>query len=172
MIAFSYLPKDAFDRHSRALFEILADNMSLIAPTGNSREDDYRSWYQAVRDGLKASSREIVLISDMDTDHVIGFFQYYTNADTFMMEEIQILRVYQGKQVFRPLYRYVLPKLHDKVRFVEAYADKRNHQSNGILARLGLLVVGENRNGLSWHYRGSYDDLLNWFNQAASQGTI
>lgn len=166
MIEFSYLQKCKFNEYAEILFEILADNMSAIAPTGNTREDDYRTWYQAVRGGLEKSDRQIILMCDPDARRVVGFFQYYTNDDTFMMEEIQIARAYQGKRVFRQLYRYVLPRLHCGIRFVEAYANKNNPRSNAILVRLGLSVVGENRGGNSWHYRGGYDDLLRWFHAA------
>ncbi len=165
MIAFSYLRKCEFDQISKVLFGILDDNMSEIAPTGNTIEEDYRAWHQAVGEGLGKSNRQIILISDSDINSIIGYFQYYTNEDTFMMEEIQIIKSYQGKQVFRQLYRYVLPHLHSDIRFVEAYANKKNLRSNGILVHLGLSIAGENRSGNSWRYKGDYDSLLNWFNQ-------
>jgi RimJ/RimL family protein N-acetyltransferase len=42
---------------------------------------------------------------------------------------------------------------------VEAYADKRNQKSLAVLAHLGLTVMGENKNGISYHLRGSYAEL-------------
>lgn len=165
MIKFSYLRKCEFDQYSEVLFGILADNMSEIAPTGNTREDDFNTWHQAVGEGLEKSNRQIILILDSEIGSVIGYFQYYTNDDTFMMEEIQIIKDYQGKQVFRQLYSYVLPQLHSNIRFVEAYANKKNQKSNGILAHIGLLIKSENKSGNSWRYKGDYDRLINWFNQ-------
>ena len=86
-IIFSYLNKSDFSTVSNDIFNILADNMTVIAPTGNSREEDYNLWYEAVNAGLQRPERQIVLI--IDSEKFIGFFQYYTNTDTFMMEEIQ-----------------------------------------------------------------------------------
>ncbi len=138
--------------------------MSKIAPIGNTREDDYTTWYKAVSEGFKKSNHHIILIIETDSDNVIGFFQYYTNADTFVMEEIQIIPSYQGtNNIFRDLYGYVISNLHLNVIFVEAYAHKFNHKSNGILNKLGLTVIGTNKAGNLFHYCGNYQDLLNWY---------
>jgi GNAT superfamily N-acetyltransferase len=168
MIQCSFLEKGAFGRYSGRLFDILADNMSVIAPTGNAREDDYRTWHEAVFSGLHKENRQIVLI--LDAGALVGYFQYDADGDTFFMEEIQLAKSHQGKRIFRRLYGYVLPKLHGNVRFVKAYASKRNQKSNGILARLGLAVAGENLSGTSWLYRGNYEDLLRWFNHGTEDG--
>ena len=50
-IRFEYLNKPDFPTVSYDIFSILADNMTAIAPTGNSREEDYNLWYDAVCDG-------------------------------------------------------------------------------------------------------------------------
>lgn len=42
---------------------------------------------------------------------------------------------------------------------MEAYANKKNKKSQGILARLGLERIGENKNGNSYHFRGRYEAL-------------
>ena len=60
MINFGFLKKCDFALYSKKLFDILADNMSVICPTGNSREDDYREWFSAVSDGLKKENRNII----------------------------------------------------------------------------------------------------------------
>ena len=91
---------------------ILADNMEKIAPTGNSREDDFNCWYDSVSDGLKREKRQIVLIKD--GKNIIGFFQYYTNTDTFMMEEIQFKPEYQGKGVGTELMNKMIKYLKEK----------------------------------------------------------
>ena len=81
------------------------------------------------------------------------------------MEEIQIRKSYQGKyNIFERIYKFVLDNIKDGVCVVEAYADKRNIKSVGILGKLGLTIVGENKNGISYHFRGTYADLLNWYN--------
>ena len=99
MISFEYLNKSDFFAFARQIFDILADNMTVIAPTGNSREEDFVLRSDAVSDGLKREERQIILIKD--NANLVGFFQYYTNADTFMMEEIQFKSEYQSKGVFK-----------------------------------------------------------------------
>ncbi len=160
-INFEYLKKADFPTVSSVIFNILADNMELIAPTGNSREEDYKCWYEGVIGGLKRNERQIVLIKDADC--IIGFFQYYTNDDTFMMEEIQFKPEYQGKNIFRNLYGFLLPNISDKIKFVEAYANITNYKSIGILEKLGLSRIGMNKNGHSFHFRGNYSDLTKWY---------
>ena len=160
-VSFSFLNKSDFQTVARQIFDILADNMTVIAPTGNSREEDFGLWSNAVSDGLRRAERQIILIKD--DDNLIGFFQYYTNEDTFMMEEIQFKPEYQGKGVFRALYGFLISHIKGDIEYVEAYANISNSKSIGILERLGLANTGLNKNGRSYHFKGNYSDLLEWF---------
>lgn len=161
-LSFEYVNKPAFSAVANDIFNILADNMSVIAPTGNTREEDYNCWYECVTDGLKRNERQIILIKC--NDNIIGFFQYYVNEDTFMMEEIQFKPEYQGKGVLRVLYGFVVPQLRNDIEFVEAYASTSNSKSIGILEKFGLINIGLNKNGRSYHFKGCYSDLLKWYN--------
>ena len=166
MIQFAYLDKAKFPQMSRGLFDILATNMNAIAPTGNAYEDDLASWCGAVAQGLAKENRQIILMLT-DGDQLIGFFQYCTSGGLLMMEEIQLASSWQGKDnVFRRLYDFFIPQLSG-IQTVEAYANKQNAKSQGILKRLGLTVIGENRTGSSYHYRGQFTALLNWLHHSA-----
>ena len=101
---FEYLAKEDFEFASISLFRILHANMSAIAPSGNSMEEDYNEWYSAVSKGLQKDARQIVLM--YSDDKPAGFFQYYTTADTFMMEEIQIKPEHCGSGIFGELYHW------------------------------------------------------------------
>lgn len=158
----TYLIKSEFSQYSKTLFEILSCNMEKIAPTGNTKEEDYKCWSDAVSEGLSRDERQIILINDKN--ELIGFFQYYIRDNTFMMEEIQIKPDYQGKNVFRSLYGFLIGKLGKDIEFVEAYANKKNERSIGILRCLGLSVIGVNKNGNSLHFKGKYSDLVSWYN--------
>lgn len=160
-ISFSYLEKNDFSKIADDLFNILADNMEKIAPTGNTRDEDYICWYEGVCCGLKRNERKIVLIKSCEK--IIGFFQYYTNADTFMMEEIQFKPEYQGCNIFRRLYGFLINNLDKNIKFVEAYANTENNKSIGILEHLGLSKIGMNKNGNCFHFRGEYSDLIKWY---------
>ena len=161
MIRFEYLRKSDFSVLSQQIFDILADNMTTIAPTGNTREEDFSMWYDAVRDGLQREERQIILINDDET--LVGYFQYYINTDTFMMEEIQFKSAFQGKGVFRELYGFVLENIKNDLQFVEAFASINNNKSIGILKKFGLLNTGINKNGRSYHFKGSFADLIKWY---------
>ena len=161
MLRFTHLDKNKFEMQSQSIFAILAGNMSRIAPTGNTYENDYKSWFEAVDRGLAEKSRQMILICFADT--LIGFFQYYVNNELFMMEEIQIVSQWQGKQIFRKLHGFIFTNLPDDIKIVEAYANKQNQKSQGILQKLGLENIGENKNGNCYHYRGTFQNLLNWY---------
>lgn len=160
-MTFDYMDKEAFYSLSNILFDILADNMQVIAPTGNTREEDYKCWYEGVGDGLKRTERQIVLIKDADS--IVGFFQYYTNEDTFMMEEIQLKPEYQGKGVLRELYGFILNNIENDLEYIEAYANVNNQKSIGILEKFGLSNIGLNKNGHSYHFKGNFVDLIKWY---------
>ena len=161
MISFEYLNKSDFSVFAQPIFNILSDNMTLIAPTGNSREDDFILWSDAVSDGLKREERQIILIKD--NANLVGFFQYYTNANTFMMEEVQFKSEYQGKGVLRELYGFILNNIKTDLKFVEAYANVNNQKSIGILEKFGLSKTGLNKNGHSYHFKGNFVDLIKWY---------
>lgn len=161
-LTFEYLNKENFSAVSNVLFSILADNMEKIAPTGNTRKEDYKCWYDAVSDGLTHAERQIILINH--DGNIIGFFQYYTNSDTFVMEEIQLASEYKGKGAFRKLYGFMIENLNNDIEFVEAYANIANDKSILILEHIGLVKTGMNKNGCSFRFRGKFSDLLRWFN--------
>ena len=158
-ISFRYLQKPPTPDVLDGIFDILATNMRVIAPTGMTYEEDKAQWLSCVPLALTKEARQILLIYDQNK--LIGFFQYYVTADhsTFMMEELQFKAAYHGSGLFGDLYRYLIPRLPENIQAVEAYADKRNVKSLAVLAHLGLAVMGENKNGISYHLRGSYAEL-------------
>ena len=161
MIRFEYLRKSDFSVLSQQIFDILADNMTVIAPTGNTRKEDFGMWHDAVGDGLQREERQIILIKDKET--LVGYFQYSINKDTFMMEEIQLKSAFQGKGVSRELYGFVLKDIKNDLQFVEAFASINNNKSIGILEKFGLSNTGLNKNGRSYHFKGNFSDLIKWY---------
>ncbi|MFR1481299.1 MAG: GNAT family N-acetyltransferase, partial [Hydrogeniiclostridium mannosilyticum] len=158
MLIFDILSKDKLDKVLPSLFRILHSNMSVIAPTGNDFEKDYRIWIDAVSHGLKQGARKIILL--YDDAEIIGYFQYYVNSSTFMMEEIQFKKEYQGTGIFRLLYSYLFEIIPQETLYVEAYAHKQNSKSQNILKHLGLQIVVESTNGNSYHFRGDCRNVL------------
>lgn len=161
MITFEYLNRSELPAVLNEIFNILADNMTVIAPTGNSREYDYKCWIDAVSGSLQNEERQIVLIKE--NRKIIGYFQYRTSTDTFMMEDIQFKPEYHGKGIFRELYGFVFSNIEADLEFVEAYASIQNTKSIGILNKFGLSNIGLNKNGRSYHFKGRYEDLKKWY---------
>ena len=153
---FRFLEKPPAPEILDEIFDILATNMRVIAPTGLTYEEDKAQWMACVPPALTKDARQIVLI--YVGGELAGFFQYYVTADhsVFMMEEIQFKEAYRESGLFGELYRFLIPKLPADIVSVEAYADKRNTKSLGVLGHLGLTVIGENKNGISWHLRGDF----------------
>ena len=162
MTLFKILKNDEFESHAVAVFSILATNMTVIAPTGNTYDEDFHNWKQAVGNGLKQQEISIILIKNDGA--LIGYFQYSVNNDTFMMEEIEFIQEWQGQyDLFKQLYGFVLSMLPENIVYVEAYSHKNNAKSQGILKHLGLEIIGENKSGKSYHFKGLYDDLKKWY---------
>ena len=150
MISCRFLDKNEVQRWLPQLFSILHENMSVIAPTGNTYDEDYALWSGAVAPAIQKENRHIVLIFNDET--LIGYLQYYTNETTFMIEEAQIKPAYQGRGVLRSVFAFVSDFISPNVLYAEAYANKKNTKSQSILERHGFTRIGENKNGNSYHY--------------------
>ena len=156
-ISFSIFNKSDDMGILNALFDILYDNMHVIAPTGNSYAVDKQAWLSYILSDLENPNRRIVLIN-VHTK-LAGYFMYSLRNTTFMMEDIQFMPRYQGVGIFRKLYRFVFTLIPQDVKFVEAQANKENFKSQGICNHFGLQCIGVNKNGKSFRYRGLYQDL-------------
>lgn len=160
VVEFLYVDKLKTEKYLQDIFEILHSNMSIIAPTGNSYKEDFKMWASAIIEAVDKEQREIIL---MYVDNLlVGYFQYYLNIDknSLMMEEIQIRKAYQGTGLFSKFYKWFLKQLPKNIKYVEAFANKRNIKSQAILSHMGLICVGENKNGNSLYYKGEYLNLL------------
>ena len=161
MFEFKFADKLQIEQLLPDIFRILHSNMSIIAPTNNSYEDDFEIWSSHIIPAMQKEQRQIVL---MYVDNkLVGFFQYYINCDTnsLMMEEIQIEKAFQGTGLFSEFYNWLIKSLPKNIMYVEAYANKKNLKSQSILKHLGLVESGENKNGNSFYFKGAYVNLLN-----------
>jgi len=158
---FLFLDKQKLENYLPQIFRILHSNMSIIAPTNNSYEKDFEIWSSYLIPAMQKEPRQIVLM--YVGNKLVGYFQYYINSDTdsLMMEEIQIIKDFQGVGLFSEFYKWLIKSLPKNIMYVEAYANKKNIKSQGILKHLGLVELGENKNGNSFYYKGKYADLLN-----------
>ncbi len=143
--------------YSAEMFDILASNMSSIAPTGNSYDEDYKIWSDCVVPALHEGKRSIILI--FCENKLCGFFQYFVNDDTFRMDEIQFKKEYHGSGLFAELYHYLTTVIPLQTKYVDAFSRKENLKSQGILKHLGLEAAGESKNGNSVYFKGEYKSI-------------
>ena len=137
-----------------SLYDVYWDNMTASLPDQRFSEQDKAQWLSRVGRALTAGRRQLVLMSH--SGRLAGFFWYYVKDHSLMMEEIQIRREYQGKGLFRCFFRWLLLRLPDNIRWVEAYAHRNNHKSRRILEYLGLRD-DEGGSGEEYvHYQGRY----------------
>jgi len=153
-----FLDKSQADNILPMLFEILYNNMEAIVPTGEPYENAIVDWLNRMKPALTKDPRQILLL--IDGEKIAGYFQYYVNDGTFMMEEIQFCEEYKGSGLFAELYRYLVEIIPSETAVMEAYAHKNNSKSMAVLEHLGLGIIGENKNGNCWHYRGRYENLV------------
>ena len=157
MFSFRNIDKRDMDNIAPELFRILSENMSAIAPTGNSFDDDYQMWSSYVlSDDFWTSDRKIVMM--LSNDEIVGYFQYCVHGDILTVEEVEIEEKYQRTALFGRFLRYIKDNMPPGVRYIEAYVNKLNSNSHRITTKLGFKIVGENKNGKSWHYRLDLND--------------
>lgn len=161
VFSFKFVEENEIDRAIPELFQILYTNMNAIAPTGGDYKQDLAVWRDYIAPAVQEGRCRIVRM--LCNGELAGYFQYHTSEDSFMMEEIQIKPAYQGTGLFRELYRWLKNELPTGLAYVEAYANKKNLKSQGILESLGLERIGENQSGSSYLYRGSYEKLWERF---------
>ncbi|NLJ80246.1 MAG: hypothetical protein GX335_04400 [Firmicutes bacterium] len=61
------------------------------------------------------------------------------------------------------MYSFLISTLPSGICWVEAYVNKNNIKSQGILKHLGLNCAGEIKEKDIYHFRGKYSDLLEWY---------
>ena len=151
-LAFCELDKANAGEWIPQVFDILYTNMSQIAPTGNARKEDQAMWQSYFLPALEQGKIHVVLAYAGET--LAGYCQYSVRGDTVLVEEVEIKPEYQRSMVFYRLCQFMLQTVPENVRYLEAYADKRNRDSLPILKTLEMRKIGQNKSGTGWHFRG------------------
>ena len=136
-----------------AIFRILHTNMSKIAPTGYTYEEDEAVWLSYASEQMKNEFPEYLLMYVGDT--LIGYFQYSIDGDTLLADEVEIVPEYQRTMAFYRLCVHLYQSLPDHIQWVASYVNKGNTNSLKINQKLGLQIAGENKTGTSWYLRGN-----------------
>lgn len=149
---YTLLDKSEKDNLLPELFDLYYNNMSQIAPSGLCYEAEQIQWPAAVSPALEKAPRQILLCRN--GNDILGYIQYYTRDDLLMIEELQLRGDYQRSTVFISMVRALIRLLPEGIRYVEAYADIRNHRSIQLMQRLGMELVPEPESSPFVHFRG------------------
>ncbi len=147
---FKFLDKSKVSEILPALFDILYDNMEKIAPFDRSYEQAKLEWIQQVTPAMKKDKRQIVLMYDNNT--LVGYAQYYINETILMIEEIQLKPKYQRTMLLYKFCKYMKSILSNEIIYIEAYADKRNVNSQKLMQDLGMKII--NNDEKYYHFQG------------------
>lgn len=160
-IDFCFLNKSEKDLWLPELFELLYENMQLIAPSGADYEHEKQEWLAAVSPALEKEPRKIVLC--FSKGELAGFLQFYTRQNMLMVEELQLKKKYHRTTAFWLLCRHMKSILPDDLENIEAYADKRNLKSIRLMQRLGMALCEEEQESPFVHLRGSMEKIRESF---------
>lgn len=160
MVIIEMMDKAEKARYLPRLFRLLHENMKTIAPSDLSREQEENAYCANVSRALEKEPRRILLC--LEGDSLVGFVQYYTRGDLLMVEEVQLHREYQRTLLLRRIVRVLNQSLPGEIRWVEAYADKRNLRSQKLMEKLGMVVLQEEDSPFL-HLRGSAAAVLQAF---------
>ena len=147
---FNFLDKQKVSNTLPVLFDILYENMEIIAPFDKSYENAKLEWLGQVTPAMKKDRRQIVLMYDGDA--LAGYAQYYTNDTILMIEEIQLKPKYQRTMLLFEFCKFMKATLPREITYIEAYADKRNTNSQKLMEALGMKII--NDDGKYYHFRG------------------
>ena len=139
------------------LFDLLHENMSVIAPSQLPYAEEKQQWLSEVAPALAKAPRQIVLM--YDAAGLAGYLQYYVNKGLFMVEEIQLRKDRRVSSCIVSLWKFLSRILPEDVHTIEAYADPRNQLSRKLMAKLGMEVIEDRSCGNLLHYRGRMDVL-------------
>ena len=139
------------------LFVILYRNMESVAPLGEDYGAEQATWVSCITQALTKAPRQILLI--YSGDDLAGFCMYYIREDLLMVEELQLKPAYQKTVLAAEIFRFLRRTLFPKVRWIEAYADRRNLRSQALMEKLGMVMLEEPEESNFVHFRGSAADL-------------
>ena len=159
MITFTYLNKNEKEIFLPKLFDLLYDNMSEIAPANSTYEHQKKQWLGNVSPALDKSARQIIMC--YADDELIGYIQYYINDKLIMVEELQLKKKYHCTLTFYRFCKHLICTLSTNIEYVEAFADKRNINSQKLMQRLGMKIIDSNSEFV--HLRGNADEMIKKF---------
>lgn len=160
-MTFRYLNKAEKDLWLPRLFDLLYENMNEIAPTGLSYAQEKAQFLANVSPALEKAPRQ-VLMGFVDNE-LACYIQYYIRGELLMVEEVQIRKQYQGTLLFLRLCRRLMAAVPSDIRVVDAYADRRNLNSQKLMKKLGMVPISGEEESPFVHLRGDAETMRGTF---------
>lgn len=161
MIQFSFLDKSKKEEWLLPLFDLFYRNMSEIAPGRPSQEEERAWWFSEISPALDKAPRQVILCTE--AEELLGYLQYYTRDDLLMIEEVQVAPSYRGTLLFYRMCRFLEENIPSEIRYIEAYARKKNTYSKEMMQKLGMIWVEEGEGAELLHFRGDADAIRKRF---------
>lgn len=159
MITFTNLNKKEKDIFLPKLFDLLYDNMHDIAPTNLSYEQEKEQWLSNVFPAIDKPARQIIMC--YADGELIGYIQYYIRGKLLMIEELQLKKKYHCSLTFYRFCKHFIGTLSTDIEHVEAFADKRNINSQKLIEKLGIKLIDSNSDFV--HFRANTNEIINKF---------
>ena len=157
MITYELLNKTKRPLWLPQLFDLYYHNMKAIAPSGLAYEEERREWLAAVSPALDKAPRQILLC--LVDGKLEGYIQYYTREALLMIEEAQLSGSCRNSTAFLGMIRALVRLLPGEIRYVEAYAHRRNARSIALMRRLGMEGLPEPESSPFVHFRGCIAEI-------------
>lgn len=157
MWQFVYMDKIKKELFLPRLYNILYNNMSVIAPTGNSKREDYLIWHKAISEGLEKPQRQIVLIKN--GRKLAGYIQYAVGRDVLIIEEIELKPIYHRSAAFFCACKFIYDNIPNDIEFIESYARVENDRSIKMQLHFGLELVGTIHDR-TLHFKAKTSDII------------
>jgi hypothetical protein len=141
------------------LFDLMYENMALVAPGGMACAWEKTKWLAEVIPAVKKQPRQIVLL--YCKGELAGFCMYYVNGGVFMVEELQIRKGYRSSGMIVELWKFFSRMIPEDTVYMEAYTDAENIYSQKLLSRLGLEIADWTADGHLKHFRGDFEKIRN-----------
>lgn len=159
MITFTYLNKNEKEKFLPKLFDLLYENMRGITPTDLTYKHEKKHWLGNVSPAIDKSARQIIMC--YADEELIGYIQYYVSNKLLMIEELQLKKEYHCTLTFYRFCKHFINTLPADIEYVEAFADKRNINSQELMQKLGMEIIDINSEFV--HLRGNTDEIIKKF---------
>ena len=150
------------NEYAEFLFDILADNMTKIAPTQNSRDEDFKIWFTNLQQRLLENKS--CVIAFLYHENIVGYLQYSVSKNTLIIEEVEISTKFLVKyNILGSAIKLLFEIAPENIVYIEAYANKNNKVSTQLLKKAGFEIIGTNKTKTSFLHRAVYSDLAKRF---------